>query len=284
MLRFFKYLLPHWLFVLESKRRFKKSRKNWLAISKLEDDQRFNDERTKRNQKEIHPFDYQDVIQFLLNKGIPRLNVIEGSIPENSLLQIANYCQERFSGKKVFGIHVGNFLGVSLANITHACKEIHEESIVVAIDPNIPHRGVQRPNEVCSEVLSRYGLEDYVLFVQGYSLQKSFSNDGVNYDEVYDPKTKFAEEVAASNQLRHLSRLSPGIYDFILFDGNHNSNYLLNEIKLAKSLLKNGGLIILDDVDQNWPTIKDIYENNEDVGLTQVFTDGRIGILEKKEG
>ncbi len=202
-------------------------------------------------------------------------------MPRTSLELICITITTRFNHKRLNGIHIGNFVGVSLSYVVNSCRILNKQSLIVAIDPNIPHRGIERPSELCNSVLLRYGLQKNVLFVQGYSLEKSFSNDGVDFDNNYNPKDNYSKEFAAENQLEHLLTLSRNNYDFIIIDGNHNAKYLEKEIALAKELLSPEGLVILDDVDQNWPSIEDVFKNSNSLGFRQILNDGRIGIMEK---
>ncbi len=64
MLRFFKYLLPHWLFVLEANRRAQQNVNDRLGLVLKSDDIRFQIEANLIDAKEVQPFNYKDVILF----------------------------------------------------------------------------------------------------------------------------------------------------------------------------------------------------------------------------
>lgn len=70
-------------------------------------------------------------------------------------------------------LHVGNFLGVSLAWFADSAGAWHQDSLVVTVDPNVTHRGVERPQEHVIDLLTTFGLEDRVLRLTGYTLAKN---------------------------------------------------------------------------------------------------------------
>src|ERR1700722_2944783 len=66
---------------------------------------------------DIEPYSYQASIEFLCSRGLPRIHVVSGSMPEASL----DFCGRHLGGllprgRPIVGLHVGNFLGVSLAS------------------------------------------------------------------------------------------------------------------------------------------------------------------------
>ncbi len=273
--------MPHWLFVFENRRRHKIELSERLSQAHQNERNRSAFENDELNLNSRLDLDYESMIDYLVSKGLDENQIRQGSMPESSLNEIVSLFDDRFKPGALRGIHIGNFVGISIGYILSKCYERDNESFIVAIDPNVPHRGIERPNDICIELLTRMGIQNNVLCINGYSLEKSLSNDGKVYDGVYNPEKNFALELGAGNQLSYLLKLSADFYHFIVLDGNHNSEYLKRELELASELIVENGVIIVDDVDLNWPSIKKVFEECQIFGLSNVYTNGRIGILER---
>ncbi len=219
----------------------------------------------------------RDVFDFLTARGIPPHHVREGSVPEASLAFLREHVQGLPDSRPLLGLHVGNFVGVSLAFLVAGLKKRHPGSLVIAIDPNLPHRGVNNPQEHVAALLSACGLQQSVLLVAGYSGAKSVSNDGVVFAG-YDPAAQFANEAACENTLENLARLLPQQCDIALMDGNHEGPYLAAELARTIPLMRPGGLVVLDDVDSAWEEIRAVFEQAKAFGLEPIGADGRIGV------
>lgn len=222
--------------------------------------------------------DYDQMIAFLMGRGLPQLHLREGSVP----LQSLEFIRERAilqldATRPLIALHIGNFVGVSLAFLAAALMQRHPDSLVVSIDPNLTHRGIANPQAHVSALLSACGLQSNVLIMAGYSGRKSISNDGVVF-ESYDPANEFSKEFACEESLRNIGQLCPRSFDFVFLDGNHEASYLLNEIKQVLPLLRKGGFVVLDDVDAAWAEIRDVFLKVASLGLEPVGADGRVGI------
>jgi hypothetical protein len=251
----------------------------------------FHEERRKlidsvRSTKEtisIQGDDYEQVISFLKGRGLPERHLREGSVPQGSL----EFIREKVISKLVTtrpltGLHIGNFVGVSLAFITVSLVKRHPGSLVISIDPNIPHRGIVNPQFHVSALLSACGVQKNSLIVAGYSGSKNVSNDGVIF-EGYDPSNEFSGESACEDALSNISRFCPESLDLVFLDGNHNANYLLSEIRQIIPVLRNESFVVLDDVDHYWAEIRDVFHKIPSLGLVILGTDGRVGIAQLKE-
>lgn len=181
----------------------------------------------------------------------------------------------------MIGLHVGNFLGVSLASFTAFAKRRDSNSVVVSIDPNLTHRGIERPQDHVIAVLNHFGLQKNAMISVSYSGEKSVSNDGIEFNG-YDPFASHASEQACENALANLGILWPRRFDFAVVDGNHDASYLSKEADAARDLLTAGGVLIFDDVDDNWPDIKAEFARLGAHGWRQAGTDGRVGMLVKE--
>ena len=107
-------------------------------------------------------------------------------------------------------------------------------SVVVSIDPNLPHRSIERPQDHVIAVLNHFGLQKNAMISVSYSGEKSVSNDGVEFNG-YDPFASHASEQACKNALANLGILWPRRFDFAVMDGNHDASYLSKEADAARS-------------------------------------------------
>jgi len=225
-------------------------------------------------------FTYDRAMALLDELGIDPVQSRGGSMPEASLDFMRQHfaCLDR--DKPVVALHVGNFLGISLAYLANALAELNPESKVVSIDPNIPHRGIQRPGDVVLTLLTQFGLVGRVAILTGYSLEKNLSGQGHVF-KGYDPIAGWNSEKACTHQLQLLHELAPSRFDLCLIDGNHEAEYLQRELDQVSRLLRPGGLLVLDDVADAWPEVQAVYAAIAPTIFSKLGTDGRIGILVK---
>jgi hypothetical protein len=236
-------------------------------------------------QAEREPYSYRASIEFLCDRGPPRDHVVSGSIPEASLAFCSTYLDGSLpQGRPIVGLHVGNFLGVSLAYFVDYARRRHQNSVVVSVDPNLTHRAIDGPQNHVIAVLNHFGLQKNAMICVGYSCEKSVSNDGVAVVGVggieYDPFAAYAAEQACENSLANLCTIWEGRFDFAVMDGNHDSAYLRKETELVQRLLTRSGALILDDVADAWADIKAEFGKLGVRGWREVGADGRVGILE----
>ena len=185
----------------------------------------------------------------------------------------------RLDGSRpIVALHIGNFVGVSLAFLAQAVSELNAGSKVVSIDPNLTHRGAARTMETVLVLLTYFGLEDRVAILTGYSLEKNVSNQGEVF-EGYDPVVNWKNERACTHQLDLLSTLAPSRFDLCLIDGNHEGDYLQRELGQVHRLLRPGGILVLDDVSATWPKIQSVFSGISREQFQTLGADGRIGLL-----
>lgn len=236
-----------------------------------------NHDRVKRMERPIAPrYSQEDALDFLSSLGVDREQITSGSVPKSSLDFCCRAIQAHLDARPLCGLHVGNFVGISLCHVTDFIHHIDKNSTIVSIDPNLPHRGVSHPVEIVVRCLTRYGLQRNSLVLTGYSLEKSISNDGTPFFG-YDPGSEFASECSAEDQLGQLLRLLPERFDFAFIDGNHDSTYLAREIDAISGLLKTNGLLILDDI--NWGALGSIFRSIDKEKFQTLGDDGRVGVL-----
>jgi predicted O-methyltransferase YrrM len=223
-------------------------------------------------------FSHAAALDYLAGLGISPRHAREGSMPLPSLELVRQQVDRLASGQPLLALHIGNFLGVSLGYLAHALRQVHPQSKVISIDPNISHRGIERPGDITIALLTEFGIEDSVAILQGYSLEKNISNDGVLFDG-YDPLQNWARELACTNQLALLICACPARFDICLMDGNHEAGYLSRELSQVQGLLRKGGILVLDDVSDDWPEIQQAFVGISTEHFTKITSDGRIGLM-----
>jgi predicted O-methyltransferase YrrM len=223
-------------------------------------------------------FTYEAALDFLDDQGIDPHQTRVSSMPLASLAFMRGHLDRIGATRPLIALHVGNFLGVSLAYLTHALSERHPGSKVVSIDPNLTHRGIPRTMETVLALLTHFGLEDGVGILTGYSLEKNLGNQGDLFPG-YDPLANWAREQACTQQLLLLRALAPSRFDLCLMDGNHDADYLRRELDQVQALLRPGGLLVLDDVSSGWPEIRSLFAAISPDRFQKVGADGRVGVL-----
>ncbi len=196
----------------------------------------------------------------------------EGSIPAQSLGYIAERVVERLpSGRPLRALHIGNFVGVSLCYLSWLVTDRHPESVVVSIDPNAAHRGIEDPQSHALALLHHFDLLRTNVVVRGYTVG-------------WTPGEQLsADGVACENVLSSLARLGASRFDLVLLDGNHEESYLARELEALRPLLGSGSIVVFDDLDV-WEGVRRVFERmvaqEQFVSLGQ---DGRVGILQLAE-
>ena len=225
------------------------------------------------------PYSYEDAIAHVVARGwATEDHARMGSVPEASMASVVATL-EAVPAVEPRLLHVGNFVGISLSYLLDWARA--RNGFTVSVDPDIPHRGVEHPQRAVCDLLAHFGLSERHLLVCGYSLSKCFSNDGVVF-EGYDPAAGWSAEAAPENVLPGLAA-SGQRFDAAFIDGNHDAGYLRRELIQITGLLKPGGLLVLDDVDENWDQISRLFDEvgDGDWPYARVLADGRVGILRR---
>jgi Methyltransferase domain len=233
------------------------------------------------------PYSYNAAIEFHCARGLARGHVIGGSMPDSTLA----FCSKTLDNliptthdEPIVGLHVGNFLGVSLSHFVNYVRQRNEKSIVMSIDPDLTHRGIEHPQKHVIAILNHFGLQHNAVICVGYSTSKSLSNDGTSFvgenGVEYDPYAGFQSEQSCEDVLSNLCAISQGRFDFAVLDGNHEGSYLQRETAIVRRLLRPEGILILDDVSDAWVEIKAQFDDLRSKGWRAVAADGRVGILQ----
>ncbi len=218
---------------------------------------------------------------FLRSWGVPYIQVAGGSIPETDLTAIWNMIEKRCD-PPIIGVHVGNFVGVSLAYMATRLRTMDERNVVCSIDPNLTCRGIEETEKLVTRLLRTLDVQDTVLRLNGYSLGKSMSNDGYTFAG-YDPVKHYLEEEAPERQLANLTKVVAGKVDFVMLDGHHEADYLREEVGVCHDLLRSGGVLFLDDISDTWVSLQQEFEElRKTTGFDSDFIGTRTGVLIKK--
>jgi hypothetical protein len=228
-------------------------------------------------------FDYEEAVGLLVAMGCREEAVRSGSIQDGSLEFIRETIRAQLPGDTPLqALHVGNFVGLSLASLTSALVERNRTSTIVSIDPNVQHVGIQNTQTHTLALLTRFGLQHNSLLICGYSLEKVPGNDGIKSVD-YEPLT--ASEVACENTLVSLDRLGAR-FSVVVMDGHHDASYLRRELRLVQAMLEQGGLLFLDDVSAVWKGVRELFnelgEDDSPWALERIGYDGRVGVLRKR--
>lgn len=209
------------------------------------------------------------LVDLIASWGYERIHIPWGSMKASVLDSIIDWINNN-ANKPAIGVHVGNYLGISLGILSLSLKEHDQKSLIIAIDPDLPCRGQHETEKATTMLLQSLDVEDMVLRLTGYSLWKSISGDGFKIDPEYDPKEKFDSEVAAQWQLENLAKLFTSRADFVLLDGNHEKDYLTEEVLVSYNLLRPGGAIFVDDITRHYKGVESAFH---EFASGDMFTD-----------
>jgi predicted O-methyltransferase YrrM len=211
---------------------------------------------------------YEQTIRFLLDRGLDEYAVRVGSIPEDSLEFVSRVAREQMSHQTpVRALHIGNFLGISLCHLSWLVQELHPASIIVSIDPNQPHLGIEDPESHARALLEHFGLLSTNLIIRGYTMAGSPAPGG-------------RAPLASENVLRALKPLCPRRFNFVLIDGNHDESYLFKEFSALRELLADQSIVVFDDVADFDGVSRVFGQTLQDGSLTPLGQDGRVGIVQ----
>jgi hypothetical protein len=222
------------------------------------------------------PWTVDEAVRFLVARGVDERQIRDGSIPQASLDFVeALLMRELPSDRPLVALHVGNFVGVSLAHLTQVLRKVHPDSLVVAVDPNVKHRHVRRPAEHVAALLDHFDLLASVVMVVGYTLHQ-----GLGEGWEIDARATYQAERRCEQVLPNLARLARGRFDVAVVDGNHDGRYLARELAIIIELLSCRGLVILDDVvEGTFDEIVDVFRSTVNGAMNEIGRDGRVGVL-----
>ena len=196
------------------------------------------------------PFSYGEAIAFLGTRGVSEEDVWKGTIPEDQFPVVAEAVRTHLPPRPLRALHIGNYLGLSLAALSDIVIEHDPKSVVVSIDPNLPHHGVHDPQSHVLALLDRFGMAGNNVVICGYSMERVENRTQVG---------TFADQPAGVDTLESLERLGHR-FDLAFIDGNHGRDYVRGELAVLVRLLSEGGLVVLDDVFNEHVELPELYE------------------------
>ena len=257
--RALRWIEPHGL---ASRRRFRRE-----ARARAEQDQRYAVTKAAIAQPSATIHDYDQLMTVAVEAGADPERLQRGSISVDSL----DFIIDRI--ERGPGLHVGNYAGVSLAYLA-----AHTDGLVVGVDPNVSRWGATKGQDVVVRVLQAAGLEERVLLVCGYTLERNPNYNG-RVTDGYDPSVEYRNEAAPVQVLGNLRAL--GIqFGWVLLDGNHDGAYVRAELEQLEALLGADALVLLDDCTPAWPGVRAVFDDPP-AGWQPDGHNGRIGVLRR---
>jgi hypothetical protein len=249
-------------------RQFAKSRRE-LAKSRRE----LSERRAPREDV----FDYERAVDFLVReRGLDETQVRQGSMPLPALEFSGRMADSHLpSNRPLFGLQVGNFVGISLAYFSWLLRRRHAGSVMVSIDPNITHRGIEDPQSHVWGLLADVALLDASLIVTAYSLEQSIG-------DVPRGGADVVAERRGEHALANLAAVAPHRFDFAVLDGNHDGDYLEREFRQLHRLLAPDAVVIVDDVEDNWAEVLETFDlvAHGNSGFMELARGERAGVLQ----
>jgi hypothetical protein len=227
----------------------------------------------RRRREGPPPFDYETTVRLLAERGVAHAEVQFESMPPDNLTFVRDCIAERFARRPLVGLHIGNFVGVSLAGFADALRNVHQDSTTVAIDPNVVTNGIDNPQQHVIGILDYYQLLGSVLLLSSFSFENT-ARSGVEPVEVV--------LTSGVNALPQLARLGVR-FDVALVDGNHKGSTVSREVEWLRDRLNPGAVVFLDDVTDAWHEVQDVFNkisSDTGSGFVAVGHDGRVGALQ----
>lgn len=136
---------------------------------------------------------------------------------------------------------VGTFVGYSAAVMADALLA-NGKGILIAVDPEIPHRTLFNPVDVAREAAESLGLTEQLRFVRGWHSCPM----GDEFPDIF----KMTIPISGPETLNRLE--AP--VDFAFIDGDHSLTATISDFMLLKDYMALNGVVVFHDV-YSWPTV-----------------------------
>ena len=137
--------------------------------------------------------------------------------------------------KPATAYQIGTFTGYSAMLIASALKS-SGGGILLACDPEVPHRSLVNPVDLARDAAEALGLGDHIRFVRGWH--------AAVMGEGFSDKLKRTIPVVGQQALQSIGQ----DLDFAFIDGDHSAS------SIVQQFLKVGGVMVFHDV-YSWPTV-----------------------------
>jgi predicted O-methyltransferase YrrM len=134
-----------------------------------------------------------------------------------------------FKNKPINYLEIGTFYGANIISVAKTYG-LHSDSKLYCIDP----------------------WEDYNDYPEYKNQQTTIYDSFINNIEKFDVKDKIVINRGYSN--REIPKFQDDFFDIVYIDGNHESEYILEDAILSFRKLKKGGIMIFDDYHWVWHT------------------------------
>jgi predicted O-methyltransferase YrrM len=192
--------------------------------------------------------------------------ILAGSIKEPETCFLWDVIVDR---KPSVVLQVGTFVGISALIIAEALK-FNNKGILYAVDPEIPHRDIRNPVDVCRHFAHKRSVDDRIRFIKGW-----FSNaPGIGALSINHPERGIP--VVSQTLLRDLGQV-----DMVFIDGDHSTLCCICDFVAVKNHLSKNGIVLFHDVN-TWMTVMSaVYIILSDGSVRKSF---RAGGIWKGEG
>ncbi len=180
--------------------------------------------------------DYRPVLE---RYGVNSEDFFWGSIKNEEAEALYQLVLDR---KPKIAYQIGTFVGYSALVIAHALKA-NGEGVLIAVDPEIPHRTFINPVNVAKEAAKAQGLEKYIRFERGWHSGPLGDYLGL--------KLKRSIPIVG---LQVMDSIREEGIDLAFIDGDHSSACTLTDFLLLKDYLNVNGVAVFHDV-LSWPTV-----------------------------
>jgi len=171
--------------------------------------------------------------------GVDADDFFWGSIKNEEAEALYQLVLER---KPKVAYQIGTFVGYSALVIAHALRA-NGEGVLIAVDPEIPHRTFINPVNVAREAAKTQGLDDYIRFERGW-------HSGALGDYLGLGLKRSIPIVG----LEVMESIREQGIDLAFIDGDHSSACTLTDFLLLKDYLNVKGIAVFHDV-LSWPTV-----------------------------
>ena len=167
-------------------------------------------------------------------------------------------------------LEVGSFVGVSSRLILEASTPWQGE--VVAVDPNMRHRNIDQPGEV-ARALNRDFLGKRLTVVEAFFDRVNPAGFYHDY-KAHKPQLDHAQVDALVAQRPVIDATWSERFDMIFIDGAHDTEAAMGNYRLARTLLKEGGVMVFHDA-FSWRSVRQVMLDIRSRGKDRVTFLGR---------
>jgi predicted O-methyltransferase YrrM len=209
----------------------------WSKLEKIRDCNAFPEvtETARRACKDIR----EAYVPVLKKRGIDPNGFLWGSIKDDEAETLYQLVLDR---KPKVAYQIGTFVGYSALVIADALRA-NGEGILLAVDPEIPHRTFVNPVNVAREMAKDRGLDKYIRFERGWHC--------IVLGDYISRGLKRRVPIVGAQVLDSVR--DQGI-DLAFIDGDHSTGSTLADFLSLRDYLNLNGIVVFHDV-KSWPSV-----------------------------